>query len=70
MKFLLEFDASWTQYEQFYVYELMVIEGDARRFVTDAIRIEQEMQNIEIQMSNEGKSANTIMAHQTYNDKR
>ena len=63
MKFLLEFDASWTQYEQFYVYELMVIEGDARRFVTDAIRIEQEMQNIEFQMSNEGKCAKTIMAN-------
>ena len=63
MKCLLEFDASWTQYEQFYVYELMVIEGDARRFVTDAIRIEQEMQNIEFQMSNEGKSAKTIMAN-------
>jgi hypothetical protein len=31
------FDKAWTQYEQFYVYELMVIENDARRFIIEAI---------------------------------
>ena len=33
---MLDFDISWAQYEQFYVYELMVIETDARRFVIEA----------------------------------
>lgn len=37
---LAAFDQHWTQYEQFYVYELMVIERDARRFIIEAVGIE------------------------------
>ena len=36
-KTLEQFDQAWTTYEQFYVYELMVIETDARRFIIEAI---------------------------------
>jgi hypothetical protein len=31
---LKKFDISWALYEKSYVFELMVIEKDARRFVT------------------------------------
>ena len=37
---LVKFDELWTTYEQKYVYELMVIEGDARRFITESINLE------------------------------
>lgn len=37
---LSKFDELWTEYEQKYVYELMVIESDARRFIIDSINIE------------------------------
>lgn len=37
---LIRFDELWTTYEGKYVYELMVIEGDARRFITDSISAE------------------------------
>ena len=40
---LEEFDLNWITYEQLYVIELMLIESDARRFVTDAIEIEKEI---------------------------
>ena len=36
-KHLEEFDQTWVAYEQIYVLELMLIEADARRFITDAI---------------------------------
>lgn len=42
-----EFDKAWVTYEQYYVYELMVIETDARRFIIDAIQIDEEMREIE-----------------------
>lgn len=44
---LLRFDEGWTRYEQLYVNELMVIETDARRFVLEAIQVENELQMIE-----------------------
>jgi hypothetical protein len=44
---LKQFDLAWVTYEQYYVYELMVIEADARRFVTDSIKINKEMLDIE-----------------------
>ena len=34
------FDELWAEYEQKYVYELMVIESDARRFIIDSINAE------------------------------
>lgn len=42
-KHLEEFDQTWVAYEQIYVLELMLIEADARRFITDAIENEKEL---------------------------
>ncbi len=39
-KNLQEFDHTWVAYEQIYVLELMLIEADARRFITEAIENE------------------------------
>lgn len=36
---LVRFDELWTTYEAKYVYELMVIEGDARRFIIESITL-------------------------------
>ena len=37
------FDGVWVAYEQIYVLELMLIEADARRFITEAIESEKEL---------------------------
>jgi len=37
-------DEQWALYEKSYVYELMVIEKDARRFVVQAISLEKNLQ--------------------------
>lgn len=37
------FDIAWTSYEKIYVQELMVIEQEARRFITDAIETEKRL---------------------------
>ena len=42
-KHLDDFDQTWVAYEQIYVLELMLIEADARRFITDAIDTEKEL---------------------------
>jgi len=42
-KHLEEFDATWVAYEQIYVLELMLIEADARRYITEAIEAEKEL---------------------------
>ena len=42
-KHLEEFDDSWVRYEKIYVFELMLIEADARRFITDAIETEKDL---------------------------
>ena len=34
---------AWVAYEQIYVFELMLIEADARRFITEAIETEKEL---------------------------
>jgi hypothetical protein len=44
---LSKFDTLWTIYEQSYIFELMVIEGDARLFVTDSIKVESDLQTAE-----------------------
>jgi len=40
---LYEFDRIWTEYEKNYVLELMVIEKDSRRFVNEAIKLDEEL---------------------------
>lgn len=42
-KHLEEFDQTWVAYEQIYVLELMLIEADARRYITEAIESEKEL---------------------------
>ena len=39
-EFLNNFDHLWSEYEQKYVSELMVIEGDARRYIIESINLE------------------------------
>lgn len=46
-KHLEEFDATWVSYEQIYVLELMLIEADARLFITEAIETDKELAQIE-----------------------
>ena len=42
-KHLEEFDQTWVAYEQIYVLELMLIEADARRFITEAIETDKDL---------------------------
>lgn len=41
------FDVNWANYEKLYVKELMSIEAEARKYITDAIEIEKQMQVLE-----------------------
>jgi hypothetical protein len=52
---LEEFDLTWVTYEQLYVVELMLIESDARRFITDAIEIEKDITSSEVRERAKGK---------------
>lgn len=52
---LEEFDSTWVAYEQIYVLELMLIEADARRFITEAIENEKELAHIEIKEKSKGR---------------
>jgi deoxyhypusine synthase len=54
-KHLEEFDQTWVAYEQIYVLELMLIEADARRFITDAIENEKELAQIEAKEKSRGR---------------
>jgi hypothetical protein len=47
---LVRFDELWTTYEKKYVYELMVIESDARRFIIESINIEAVLQQDHMQL--------------------
>jgi hypothetical protein len=40
---LEQFDSTWVNYEQIYVLELMLIEADARLFITEAIEADKEL---------------------------
>ena len=40
---------------QLYVLELMLIEADARRFISDAIEIEKELKSMEIREKAKGR---------------
>ena len=42
-----DFDNTWVSYEQIYVLELMLIEADARLFITEAIETDKELASIE-----------------------
>ena len=48
---LNKFETAWVTYEQYYVYELMVIESDARRFIIEAIELERKLTDIENTLS-------------------
>jgi hypothetical protein len=54
-KNLQEFDHTWVAYEQIYVLELMLIEADARRFITEAILIEKGLTEIEQKEKSRGR---------------
>ena len=46
-RYLKDFDKNWVNYEQIYVLELMLIEADARLFITEAIESEKQLTAIE-----------------------
>ena len=52
---LEDFDRGWVEYEKIYVFELMLIEADARRFITDAIETEKLLSQIEMQEKSRGR---------------
>jgi hypothetical protein len=60
---LEDFDKQWSKFEQVrsiylpqsYVFELMVIESDARRYVVEAIKAENELAELEKKESSKGK---------------
>lgn len=52
---LEEFDLNWVTYEQLYVIELMLIEQDARRYITEAIETEKEITSAEVRERAKGK---------------
>jgi len=54
-KNLQEFDHTWVAYEQIYVLELMLIEADARRFITEAIETEKDLTQIEQKEKSRGR---------------
>ena len=58
-RLLEQFDQDWSIYEKAYVTELMAIEADARKLVTDAIRIVQQMHGYESEQRLRGRILNT-----------
>jgi len=52
---LEEFDIAWGKFEQLYVLELMLIETDARRYISKAIDLEKELTTIEVKEKIGGK---------------
>jgi len=54
-KHLEVFDQTWVAYEQIYVLELMLIEADARRYITEAIEIEKELTQIQVKEKSRGR---------------
>jgi len=48
------FDTKWTHYEKLYVFELMVIEQDARRYINQAIDLEKKLSEFEKSQSKRG----------------
>ena len=54
-QFLENFDQTWVNYEQIYVLELMLIEADARLFITEAIDLEKDLTCIEQREKSRGR---------------
>jgi len=52
---LEDFDYNWVTFEQRYVFELMLIEAEARRFISDAIETENELKSLEIREKAKGR---------------
>jgi len=52
---LHQFDGKWVEFEQLYVLELMLIESDARRYITQSIDLEKDLQSIEIREKSLGR---------------
>jgi hypothetical protein len=52
---LRQFDTKWVEFEQFYVLELMLIESDARRYITQSIDLEKELHLLEIREKSVGR---------------
>ena len=52
---LEDFDINWVTYEQLYDIELMLIEQDARRYITEAIEVEKEITSAEVRERAKGK---------------
>jgi len=52
---LEKFDKTWVSYENLYVFELMLIEKDARRYITQAIDLEKELTSQEVRERAKGK---------------
>lgn len=50
-----DFDEYWAGYEDLYVKELMVIEYEARKYITDAIKTEKELSSLEKETKGEDK---------------
>ena len=67
VEILAVFDKSYSDFEQFYIYELMVIERDARRFVSEAICVEQQMQLMEAKLVQRGEN---VYENEAYNELR
>ena len=68
-RLLEQFDQDWSIYERAYVTELMAIEADARRHVTEAIRIVQQMCGYESEQRLRGRILNTA-TDEEYNSLR
>ena len=51
---LIKFDQLWAQYEREYINELMTIETDSRRFITEAISVEANLTTAENEKSKDG----------------
>ena len=49
------FDTNWANYEKLYVKELMSIEAEARKQITDAIDIEKNINMLEIREKARGR---------------
>lgn len=49
------FDMNWANYEKLYVKELMNIEAEARKYITDAIDIEKNINMLEIREKARGR---------------
>jgi len=61
------FDHKWVTFEQLYVLELMIIESDARRYISDAIKLEKELVSMEVRERAKGR---VLLNWDEYNNTR